>query len=154
MATQKKYEKRVEKPRNSKVKSNSKTKTRKITPEMHLSEIQDLQLKVIGYTDQNNLDGKKLEKVLRQNHHLWRAVIMPSNQLYPLRDMENDEWSADTLYILAREGKESELERLANEHFEADEINWIGNNRALELLGYWKKDIADNPKFILSVWWD
>lgn len=132
----------------------SKVKTRQNSPESKLSEIQDLQLRVIGYTNHNNCNGKKLEKLLRQNRHLWRAVMMPNNQLHPLRDMEYGEWSADTLYVLVREGKESELEQLARERFDADEINWIGNDQTLELLGYWKKDAVRNPKFILSVWWD
>ncbi len=124
------------------------------TPKLKISEIQDLQLKVIGHTNQNRLVGKKVEKLLRQNSHLWRAVFMPSNQLDPLNDMEDGDWPADTLYMLVREGRESELEQLVNEQFDADEINWIGSDRTLELLGYWKKDEVYNPKLILSAWWD
>jgi len=124
------------------------------TPKLKISEIQDLQLKVIGLTNQNALIGKKVEKLLRQNSHLWRTVFMPSKELYPLRDMEDGEWSADTLYVFVREGKESELEQLVKEKFDADAINWIDSNQTLELLGYWKKDSIYNPKMILSVWWN
>ena len=56
--------------------------------------------------------------------------------------------------MLVREGKESELEQLVNEQFDADELAWIGSDRTLELLGYWKKDEVYNPKLILSAWWD
>ena len=79
---------------------------------------------------------------------------MPSKQLYPLRDMEYDVWSADTLYVLVRVGKETELEQLMKKQLHADEINWIGSDKRMELLGYWKKDEVHNPKLILSAWWD
>ena len=122
---------------------------------LKLSEIQDLQLKVIGHTNWNDLNGEELENLLRQNCHLWQSVMMPSYQLYPLIEMKKSGiWTADTLYIFVQEGKESELETLANGQFHADEIKWIDSNRSLELLGYWKKDMVYNAKMILSVWWD
>jgi len=123
-------------------------------PKLKISEIQDLQLKVIGQTNWNNLVGRKVEKILRQNSQLWRAVFMPSKQLYPLRDMEDGEWPSDTLFILVQQGKEIELEKLVRERFDADETNWIGSDQALDLLGYWKKDEVHNPKLIMSAWWD
>ena len=92
--------------------------------------------------------------MLLENRHLWRAVMMPPKQLFPLRDMEDGIWLADTLYLLPQEGKESELEDLVIEQFNADEISWIGSDQALDLLGYWNKDEVLNPKLILSVWWD
>ena len=122
--------------------------------ELNISDIQDLQLRVIAHTTHNNCDGRKIEKLLRENHRLWRAVMMPNKQLYPLRDMQDGLWSADTLYMLPQEGKESELEELVKEQFNADEINWIGSDQTLELLGYWKKDKVQNSKLMLSVWWD
>jgi hypothetical protein len=68
--------------------------------------------------------------------------------------MEEGFWSADTLYLLPREGKEFELEELVRGQFNADEITWIGSDQSLDLLGYWKKDEILNPRMILSVWWD
>jgi hypothetical protein len=131
-----------------------KPQTSKTISKYKISKIQDLQLKVIGSTTHNNCDGKKIEKLLRQNHHLWHSVFMPSSQLYPLRDMEYDVWSADTLFVLVREGQETELEKLVKRQLHADEINWIGSDKRMELLGHWKKDEVYNPKLILSVWWD
>ena len=49
---------------------------------------------------------------------------------------------------------EDELEELVREKFDADELNWIGGNNALETLGYWTKGIKNNDKLVLSVWWD
>ena len=138
---------------------NSPKRAKKVMPrhsdlELKISKIQDLQLEVIANTTHNNCDGRKIDRLLRENRDLWRTAMMPNNQLYPLRDMEAGQWSADTLYVLVREGRESELEELAREQFNADEINWIGNDQSLELLGYWKKDETHNSRLILSVWWD
>ena len=153
MAMNKKDE-RGKKRRASKVVSTSKVKTQKTNSKLKISKIQDLQLKVIGLTSHDNCDGKKIEKILRQNHNLWHSVVMPNNQLYPLRDMEYGVWSADTLYVLVREGKESELEQLVKRRLRADVVTWIGSDSTMELLGYWKKDEVYNPKLILSAWWD
>jgi hypothetical protein len=123
-------------------------------PELKITTIQDLQLQIIALTNYNNCDGRKINRLLRENRHLWRAAMMPNKQLYPLRDMEEGFWSADTLYLFPRAGKEFELEELVKEQFNADEITWIGSDQSLDLLGYWKKDEVQNPKMILSVWWD
>lgn len=92
--------------------------------------------------------------MLLEKRQLWRAVMMPPIELYPLRDMEEGLWVADTLYLLPQEGKEFELEELVREQFNADEITWLGGDQALDLLGYWDKDVVLNPKLILSIWWD
>jgi hypothetical protein len=129
---------------------------KKVVPDLELkiTTIQDLQLQIIALTNYNNCDGRKIDRLLRENRHLWLAAMMPNKHLYPLRDMEEGFWSADTLYILPREGKEFELEELVKEQFNADEITWIGSGQSLDLLGYWKKDEVLNPRMILSVWWD
>ena len=72
-------------------------------PKFKISKIQDLQLQVIAHTTHNNLNGRKIDKLLRKNRHLWRAAIITGNNLWPLRDMEINIWLADTLHILARE---------------------------------------------------
>ena len=152
--TANKKDERGKRPRDSKAVNSSKIKSRKMTSDLKISVIQDLQLKVIGLTSHDNCDGKKIEKLLRQNRHLWQSAFMPNHHLYPLRDMEYGVWSADTLYVLVQAGKESELEQLVKRQLHADEITWIGNDQMLELLGYWQKDVVSNPKLILSAWWD
>ena len=136
------------------MKKKSDKKPDDLNPELKITTIQDLQLQIIALTNYNNCDGRKINRLLRENHHLWRAAIMPNKQLYPLRDMEEGFWSADTLYLFPREGKEFELEELVKEQFNADEITWIGSDRSLDLLGYWKNDEVLNPRLILSIWWD
>lgn len=79
---------------------------------LRITEIQDLQLQIIALTSHNNFVGRKINKLLRENRHLWRAVMMPPIELFPLRDMEDGLWVADTLYLLPQSGKEFELEEL------------------------------------------
>ena len=121
---------------------------------LKITKIQALQLQIIALTSHNNFDGRKINKLLLENRHFWRAVMMPPIELFPLRDMENGLWVADTLYLLPQSGKEFELEELVREQFNADEITWIGGDQALDLLGYWDNDVVLNPRLILSVWWD
>lgn len=117
------------------------------------TRVQELQLELIELVDRNNCRGKKVAKLLRDNRNLWRAAIMPNESLFPLLDMEDGNWSADTLYILPEKGQEAALEKLVK-RFKADEITWISGEQSLEMLGYWEKDIEKNEKLILSVWWD
>jgi hypothetical protein len=123
-------------------------------PELKISKIQDFQLQVIAHTNFNNCDGVKIELLLRKNRLWWRTAMMIGTNLWSLRDMEEDRWLADTLYIFAREGYEDRLEKLVEGQFDADVVNWIGGSQAIETMGYWKAGIENNPKMILSVWWD
>ncbi len=112
-----------------------------------------MQLELIELVEFNRCNGKQVAKLLREHRLLWRAAMMPSKGLAPLRDMEYGSWSADTLYLLPAEGKEDALEKLV-QRFHADEVNWLGGKESLSLLGYWKEGIEKNQKLILSVWWD
>jgi hypothetical protein len=137
----------------SKPRSLSRGNQRLDGPANKMTRVQELQLELIELVNRNNCNGKKVAKLLRDNRHLWHAVLMPSRHLDPLRDMEYGHWSADTLYILPNEGQEENLEKLAKQ-FRADEVNWLGGEKALELLGFWKKGIEENPRLILTLWWD
>ena len=137
----------------SKTRSSSRRNERLEKPTNKMTRVQELQLELIELVNRNNCNGKKVAKLLRDHRHLWHAVLMPSRRLDPLRDMEYGHWSADTLYILPKEGQEESLEALAK-RLKADEVNWLGGEKALELLGYWKKGIEENPRLILTLWWD
>ena len=137
----------------SKPKSSSRRNQNLDGPATKMTRVQELQLELIELVNRNNCNGKKVAKLLRDNRHLWHAALMPSRRLDPLRDMEYGDWSADTLYILPKEGQEESLEKLAK-RMKADEVNWLGGEKALELLGYWKKGIEENSRLILTLWWD
>jgi len=119
-----------------------------------VGELQKLQLDIIAHTSFNSLDGRKIKELLLENCQLWRAVIIHGKEFLLLRELENDIWMADTIYILARVGSESQLEELVTENFEADEVHWVRDEMALVLFRNMENYLEQNPPPVLSVWWD
>ena len=116
-----------------------------------ISEAQNIQLDIIARTNFNFFEGRKIADLLRENHKMWRAVLMPLD-LISLRDMENGRWHADTLYIYPEHGYEFQLEELVREQFNADEIGWIEGSDAVDMLG--TTEVEDQSYVILEAWWD
>ena len=120
-------------------------------PEKRISEPQEIQLNIIANTNFNFFNGRRIAEWLRENHKMWRAVLLPLN-LISLRDMDDGHWHADTLYIYPEDGWGFKLEEIMREQFQADETSWIGGETAGEMLG--TSDVDDKPYVILEVWWD
>ena len=116
-----------------------------------ISEAQKIQLDVIAHTNFNFFEGKKIVALLKENHRMWRAVLMPLD-LMSLRDMEDGKWHADTLYIYPEDGCQLQLEELVKEQFDADEAEWIGGSNAMDMLG--TTEVEHRSQVILAVWWD
>lgn len=119
--------------------------------EKKISEAQNFQLEVIARTSFNSFDGKKIAEWLRENHRMWRAVLMPLDFI-SLRDMNDGHWHADTLYIYPEDGYGFKLEEIMKEQFHADETQWIGGASAASMLG--DSEVKDKSYVILSAWWD
>ncbi len=120
-------------------------------PSGKISKAQKFQLDVIARTNFNMCNGEMVVELLKKNRRMWRSAYMPLNSI-SLRDMEDDCWHADTLYIYAEEGWQFQLEELVREQFKADEIYWVGGSGAVDMLG--TSEIKDKTQVILSVWWD
>lgn len=120
-------------------------------PSKKISEVQRIQLEVISHTNFNLFDGRKITKLLEENHRMWQSVLMPLDFI-SLRDMQDGRWHADTLYIYPEDGYQLELEELVREQFNADEIDWIGGSEAVDMLG--TTEVEQKSQVILSVWWD
>ncbi len=116
-----------------------------------ISEAQEFQLELISRTNFNFCNGKLIAELLIENYKMWRAALMPLD-LLSLRDLENGCWHADTLYIYAEEGCQHSLDELVREQFNADEIHWIGNSDAADMLGV--SELEGSLDAVLSVWWD
>ena len=116
-----------------------------------ISDVQNIQLDIIARTKFNFFDGRKISELLKENHRMWRAVLMPLD-LISLRDMEDGTWHADTVYIYPEDGYQSQLEELVREQFNADEIEWVDSLSAVDMLG--TTDVENKSHVILSVWWD
>jgi hypothetical protein len=52
-----------------------------------ISEAQKIQLDIIAKTNFNFFEGRKVAELLKENHRMWRAVLMPLD-LISLRDMD------------------------------------------------------------------
>ena len=119
--------------------------------EKKISEAQNFQLEVIARTNFNSFNGKRIAEWLRENHKMWRSVLLPLDFI-SLRDMANGNWHADTLYIYPEDSYHFKLEEIMKEQFHADETEWIGGEDAMDLLG--TDEIEYTSHVILSVWWD
>ena len=119
--------------------------------EKKISEAQNFQLEVIAKTNFNSFNGKAIAAWLRENHKMWRSVLLPLDFI-SLRDMASGNWHADTLYIYPEDGYGFKLEEIMKEQFHADETQWIGGEDAMDLLG--TDEIKDASYVILSAWWD
>src|SRR5262249_44597629 len=63
-------------------------------------------------------DGEQVVKDLKEHKDLWKSAIMTRldfGELIALRDVEDDRWNVDSLYILPKAGKEDELMILAKD---------------------------------------
>jgi hypothetical protein len=120
-------------------------------PEKKISEVQQIQLDIIAKTNFDCFDGEPIAQWLRDNHKMWRAVLLPLDFI-SLRDMHGGHWHSDTLYIYPDDGWQFELEEVMKEQFGADETRWIGGETAVEMLG--TSEVHDKSYVILEAWWD
>jgi len=98
-----------------------------------ISEAQQVQLDIIAKTNFNLFNGKRIAEWLKENHRMWRTVLLPLDFI-SLRDMDDGHWHADTLYIYPEEGWQFKLEEVMREQFNADEVSWIGGSSAADML--------------------
>ncbi len=120
-------------------------------PEKKISEAQQIQLDIIAKTNFNFFNGRKIAGLLKENHRMWRSVLMPLDFI-SLRDMDDGWWHADTLYVYPEDGYQFQLEELVREQFDADEVHWIGGSTAVDMLG--TTEVKDKSYVILEAWWD
>jgi hypothetical protein len=120
-------------------------------PDKKISEAQQIQLDIIAKTNFNLFDGKRIAEWLKENHKMWRAVLLPLDFI-SLRDMNDGHWHADTLYVYPEDGWQFELEEVLTEQFHADEVSWIGGSSAADMLG--TTEVKEKSYVILEAWWD
>ena len=122
-----------------------------------MNKVQDLNLELIKLASFNEFDGVQVVKDLIEHKDLWRGAVMGRyggySELIPLRDIQKGCWNIDTLMITPVKGREDELEVLAG-GWQADEIDWIGAERACDMLGSSSPELRADNKQILRIWWD
>lgn len=136
-----------------------------------INNTQEAQFKMWLRINPDSFDPEPIIESLREYEELWRGAIMDrsghvflerikrpviehdlvsSIDLIKLRDIGDDHWNVDTMFILASGVDDVKLELLATT-WGADEVSWLDWETDI---GF---DIGSRPtsKFkVLRVWWD
>jgi len=127
--------------------------------------VQDIQLELIRRTTFNSFDGEKVYASLLKHRHLWLAVLLdrpgvanyaePSHLLISglikLRDLADNYWNADTLFVLTRtQALAEEFTRIADEEEWSSMTQIYRNQKDIDMaLGTGRQEYG-----LLSMWWD
>lgn len=135
------------------------------SPSLRNATVQDIQLELIRRTSFNAMDGERIMASLLAHRDLWLAVLLDrpgvpnyskprmslTAGLIKLRDLPDNYWNADQLFILTR--TRDQARRLAQI---ADEEDWCGMIQLYEnqeevdyALGTGREEYG-----LLSIWWD
>lgn len=121
--------------------------------------VQDIYLELIRRTQFNEFDGEKVYGSLMLHRDLWQAVIMESAfgagmepaGLMKLRDISQDFWHVDTLYILTADSATAHkfVEIIEAEGW-AEEITIYDDEEDVQ------EAFGDSGAqgAIISIWWD
>lgn len=128
------------------------------------ASVQDIQLELVRRTGFNALDGERVHASLLKHRHLWSAALLdrpgapnhaepgllPISGLIKLRDLPDNFWNADTLFILTPTRREAKQLAAITEEEWGGEVHVYEDqaetDRAL--------DIGRQEFGLLSVWWD
>ena len=108
---------------------------------------QELQFELMKKASFNNFHADQVVGDLKANTHLWDAALMDRCSLITLRDLAEDIWNVDTLYILTSM-KSEQLYELARA-WNPSSLRWIEGDEATEML-----DAYVSGDYILCVWWN
>jgi hypothetical protein len=128
--------------------------------------VQDIQLELIRRTRFNALEGERVVASLLRHRDLWLAALLDrpgvpdyseprlllTSGLIKLRDLPDNLWNADTLFVLTRTREQAR--RLAaiieEEDWGADEVHVYEDQQELDrALGSGRREFG-----LVSVWWD
>src|SRR5262245_53731688 len=129
------------------------------------ASVQDIQLELLRRTRFNALDGGQVHASLLKHRRLWLAALLdrpgvpdytPPGRLLmagliKLRDLPDDLWNADTLYLLTPTHREAEeLARIA------DDEDWGGAVRVYTDQAEIDRAVGVGRQGygLVSVWWD
>jgi hypothetical protein len=132
---------------------------------LHDATVQEIQLELIRRTTFNDFHGERVFSSLHKHRHLWQAVLLDrtgvpnyatprhllTGGLITLRDLPENLWNADTLFVLTRTRQAAEeLKGII-----AAEV-WGGETTIHD--DWEETDMAlgtGRQKYgLLSVWWD
>lgn len=126
---------------------------------------QDIQLELLRRTNFNALEGERIYNSLLRHRHLWRAALLDRpgvanyaepglllmSGLIKLRDLDDNIWNADTLFILTPSRQDAErLAQIIEEEDWGGEVRAFTDQKEMDMaLGMGRQEYG-----LLSVWWD
>jgi hypothetical protein len=129
------------------------------------ASVQDIQLELLRRTKFNALDGERVVASLLRHRGLWLAALLdrpgvanyakPSfllmSGLIKLRDLPDNYWNADTLFILTQTQEQAcRLAEVAEEEDWAGEVQVFEHQEEIDrALGTGRQEYG-----LMSVWWD
>jgi hypothetical protein len=130
------------------------------------ASVQDIQLELLRRTAFNSMEGERIVASLLRHRDLWLAVLLDqpglpdyeeprlllTNGLIKLRDLPDNLWNADTLFILTRTREQARrLAQIAKEeNWSSDEVRVYEDQQEIgEALG-----TRGERYGLVSVWWD
>ena len=130
------------------------------------ASVQDIQLELLRRTTFNAMEGERIVASLLRHRDLWLAVLLDrpgvpnyaepglllTSGLIKLRDLPDNLWNADTLFILTRtREKAHRLVRIIEEEdWKCDEVRVCEDQQEFgQALGTGRRGYG-----LVSVWWD
>lgn len=136
------------------------------TPTLESATVQEIQLELIRRTTFNAFDGPTIHASLLRHRELWQAVLLDrpgvanykklglllTSGLIKLRDLDDNLWNADQLFILTKSRADADaLARIAEEEdWAGDIIRYEDPEEISNSVGSW----AGHGQWLLSIWWD
>ena len=127
--------------------------------------VQDIQLELIRRTRFNDFDGERVCELLNKYRDRWQAVLLDrpgvpnydqpghllTGGLIKLRDLDQNIWNADTLYVLTHTlGQARELAKVFEESIPGAMPQVHEDTRETDMaLGTGRQKCG-----LLTVWWD
>lgn len=111
---------------------------------------QELVFALMAEASFNGFDGPRIVQSLRDNASLWDGAWFTGLGLIVLRDIPDGYINQDTLYLLTTSDRTQALEQLVVDEWDADEVDWLDDEKAGRELGSWP--VRDRR--VLRVWWD
>lgn len=120
-----------------------------------INKVQELNFELMKQATFNGFNGKKVVEDLIAHKELWEGVVMDREgygkiDLIKLRDISDNYWNIDTVFILLKKENKAEVLKMAKK-WGADEVDFITKEDAQSMMGYSSRE---DDKLLLRVWWD
>jgi hypothetical protein len=134
-------------------------------PTLRDASVQEIQLELIRRTSFNAMDGEKICASLLKHRDVWQAVLLDrpgvanysrprqllTSGLIKLRDLDDNIWNADHLFILTRTRAQArQMKAIIEQEDWAGEVWLTEDQQELDMaLGSGRQEYG-----LVQVWWD